>query len=333
MRSFLKSAGRWLPGVIISLVAIFLIIKYVDLDRLVQAIRSANYWLLLAFLALTLVWLAVRGIVWRTLLREKASYRDTFLTINEGYLLNNFLPFRLGEVGRAFLLGRKASLDFMEVLPTIVIERGVDLAFSAVILLSAIPFVVGAESARDAAKILGIIVVLGLVVLYVLARKHEWAMGLFNRFAARRPRLQALGEKFLAPLFAGLAILTDGWLFLRFFLWMLLDWLIAIAQFYILLLAFFPQAQLVWALFALGAVAFGNAIPSLPGAVGTYEGAIVWALTLVTHDQSTALAVAIVGHLSSYLVTGILGIYGLTTEGETLMGVYRQLRRRQEVNP
>ncbi len=333
MSRFWKFAGRWLPGVIISLVAIVLIIKYVDLGRLVQAIRSANYWLLLAFLAISLVWLSVRGIVWRTLLREKASYRDSFITINEGYLLNNFLPFRLGEVGRAFLLGRKANLEFMEVLPTIVIERGVDLAFSAVILLTAIPFVVGAESARNAAKVLGVIVALGLVALYILARKREWAMNFFNRFAARRPRLQKLGEKFLAPLFAGLAILTDGWLFLRFFLWMLLDWIIGIAQFYVLLLAFFPQAQLVWALFALGVVAFGNAIPSLPGAVGTYEGAIVWALTLVTHDQSTALAVAIVGHLASYLVTGIIGIYGLSTEGESLMGVYRQLRHRQEANP
>src|SRR5512141_2971537 len=151
MRSLWKSAGRWLPGVIISVIAIILIIKFVDFGRLVQAIRTANYWLLLAFVAISLVWLATRGLVWRILLRNKASYRDSFFTICEGYLLNNFLPFRLGELGRAFLLGRKAHLDFMEVLPTILIERAVDLAFSAVILLAAIPFVVGAETARNAA--------------------------------------------------------------------------------------------------------------------------------------------------------------------------------------
>jgi uncharacterized protein (TIRG00374 family) len=330
MRSLWKSAGRWLPGVIISAIAILLIIKFVDFGRLVQAIRTANYWLLLAFLGISLAWLAVRGVVWRVLLRNKASYRDSFFTICEGYLLNNFLPFRLGELGRAFLLGRKAHLDFMEVLPTILIERAVDLAFSAVILLSAIPFVVGADAARDAARILGVIVVAGLVGLYILARRREWALNLYNRLAAGRPALQKLGERFVAPLFAGLGILTDGWLFVRFFLWMILNWIIGIAQFYVLVLAFFPQAPLIWALFGLGVAAFGNALPSLPGAVGTYEGAIVWALTLVSHDQSTALAVAIVGHLASYLVTGMLGIYGLSTEGQTLMGVYRQLRKRQE---
>ena len=272
----------------------------------------------------------MRGIVWRTLLREKASYRDVFLTINEGYLLNNFLPFRLGEVGRAFLLGRRAKLDFMEVLPTIVIERAVDLAFSAAILLGAIPFVVGAAKAGQIAILLGGVVLIGLVVLYILARKREWAMGLFDRLTSRWPKLQKRGETFLAPLFSGLAILTDGWLFARFLLWMSLDWAIAIFQFHILMLAFFPTAHLVWTLFGLGAVAFGNAIPSMPGAVGTYEGALGWALTLVTHTQSAALALAVISHLINYLNTGILGAYALSTEGETLMGVYRQLRHRQE---
>jgi uncharacterized protein (TIRG00374 family) len=330
MRNFWKSAGRWLPGVIISLIAIILIIKFVDFGRLVQALRTANYWLLLAFLGVSVAWLLVRGVVWRTLLRNKASYRDSFFTICEGYLLNNLLPFRLGELGRAFLLGRKAHLDFMEVLPTILIERAVDLAFSAVILLSAIPFVVGADSARNAAIILGVVVVLGLIGLYFLVRRREWALILYNRLAGGRPALQKLGERFVVPLFTGLGILTDSGLFVRFFLWMILDWAIGIAQYYLLLLAFFPQTQLTWVLFVLGVFAFGNAIPSLPGAVGTYEGAIVWSLSLVAGDQSTALAVAIVGHLANYLVTGALGIYGLSTEGQTLMGVYRQLRKRQE---
>ena len=330
MTNFWKSARRWLPGVAISLIAILLILKFVDLHRFWEAIRSANYWLLLAFLVSSLVWLLVRGIVWRTLLRGKASYRDVFLTICEGYLLNNFLPLKMGEVGRAFLLGRKAKLDFMEVLPTIVIERIVDVAFSAAILLSAVPFVVGASDAGRIAVIIGGIVVLGLVILYVLARKRDWTLGLFDRLTSRWPKLQKMGEDFLTPLFSGLAILTDGWLFVRFLLWMTLNWAIAIFEFYILLLAFFPNAQPVWTLFGLGAVAFGNAIPSLPGAVGTYEAALGWALTLVTHDQSASLGLAVVAHLSNYLTTGLLGAYALSTEGETLMGLYRQLRKRQE---
>ncbi len=327
---FWKSARGWLPGVVISLAAIAAILYFVDLHRLAEAIRSADYRLLLAAVAISLVWLAVRGVVWRTLLQNKASYKQVFFTLCEGYLLNNFFPFRLGEVGRAFLLGRKANLGFMEVLPTIVIERVLDLAFSAAILLSAVPFVVGAAGAEKVAFVVGGLVILGLVILYLLARYREWTVRQFDRLSTRWPILRRLGGNFLASFFSGLAVLTDGWLFVRFLFWMTLNWAIAIGQFYLTLAAFFPTPKLVWALFGLGAAAFGGAIPSLPGAVGTYEGALGGALTLVSGDQSTALAVALIAHLFNYLITGVLGVYALSTEGETLMGIYRQLRRRQE---
>ncbi len=333
MSNFWKSARRWLPGVVISLIAIALIVHFVDLQRFVEALRSANYWLVLAFLVVSLTWLMVRGIVWRTLLRKRASYRDVFWTLCEGYLLNDFLPFRLGEVGMAFLLGRKAKLGFMDVLSTIVIERVLDLAFSAAILLSAVPFVVGAAGAGRIAILIGALVVAGMVVLYLLARNREWAMGLFQRLSARWPRLQTLGGHLLDSFFSGLVILTDGGLFLRFMLWMTLNWVIAILEFFLLLLAFFPQATLSWSLFGLGAVAFGNAVPSLPGAVGTYEAALTAALALLSGDQSTALAAVLTAHLIGYLIHAVLGTYALAREGETLMGVYRQLRNRQAEKP
>ena len=329
MANFWKSTWRWLTGVIISLIAILAIIHFVDLNRFIEAIRSANYWLLLGFLALSIIWLMVRGIVWRTLLRGRASYRDVFWTLCEGYMLNNFLPFRLGEFGRAFLLGRKAKLDFMDVLSTIVIERVLDLAFSAAILLSAVPFVVGAAGAGRIAILIGGLVLVGMVLLYLLARNRTWALGLFQRLSARWPKLQSLGGNLLDSLLAGLAILTDGWLFLRFMLWMTLNWAIAVAGSLLILLAFFPQARLLWSLFGLGVVAFGNAIPSLPGAVGTYEGALGGALTILSHDQSTALAAALTSHLISIITNSLLGAFALSREGETLMGVYRQLRNRQ----
>jgi glycosyltransferase 2 family protein len=330
MSNFWKSTSRWLPGVVISLIAILAIIHFVDLNRFVEAVLSANYWLILLVLPATIIWLMVRGIVWRTLLRGRASYRDVFWTLCEGYLLNTVLPFRLGEVGRAFLLGRKARLGFMDVLSTIIIERVLDVAFSAAILLSAVPFVVGAAGAGRIAIVIGALVVAGMIVLYVLARNGAWTLALFKRLSARWPKLQKMGGEMLDSLFSGLAILTDGWLFIRFLFWMALDWVIAVGQFWLLLQAFYPQARLLWSLFGLGAVAFGNAIPSLPGAVGTYEGALGGALTNLSGDQSTALAAALTAHLTGIILNVLLGAFALSREGETLMGVYRQLRNRQE---
>jgi len=329
MSNFWKSAKRWLPGLIISLVAIIFIIYKFDLRSLAMAILSANYWILLLSLGIAVVWLAVRALAWRTLLRGKASYRDVFLTLSEGYLLNNFLPFRLGELGRAFLLGRKANLDFMEVLSTIIIERTLDVAFSAVILLSAVPFVVGAAGAEKIAALMGVLVVAGLITLYLLARNRVWALDRFERLSARWPIFQVRGAVFVGSFLTGLEGLTDGGLFIRVLFWMTIDWVISILQFYLLLVAFFPHPQTVWALFGLGAAAFANAVPAMPGSIGTYDAALAGALTIVSGDPTTSLAATLVAHVFNYIVTGIIGAYALATEGETLMGVYHQLRRRE----
>lgn len=322
----LKDAKRLLPGAVVSILLIAGILYFVDFGEMVQALQSADYLLLALALPLSFAWMAVRTIVWRTLLRNQPSYRDVFLTIGEGYLLNNFLPFRLGEIGRAFLISRKSSLQFMEVLPTIVIERAVDLAYSAAILLIALPFVVGAEGAGQIGIGVGAVVLLGLVVLYVLARNRGWALDLFHKLSQRWPALQRVGGGFIEAFLEGLAVLTDGWLFARFLFWMTVNWFIAIVSYFMIIRAFFPQAQFIWGFFGLGVAAFGNAIPSLPGAIGTFEGAFGGALTILSGDQSTALAAALAGRLFMYVSAITLGLIGLAREGETLSGIYQQLK-------
>jgi len=326
MNRSLKDALRWLPGAVISILLIAAILYFVDLRAMVDAIRNANYGLLGIALVIGFIWMGVRAIVWRTLLRERASLKDVFFTIGEGYLLNNFLPFRLGEIGRAFLLSRKSDMQFMEILPTIVIERVMDLGYSAIILLAALPFVVGAEGAGQIGIIVGVIVLIGIIFLYVLARNNQWALDLFHKLSARWTPIQRFGGSFLESFFAGLSVLTDGWLFFRFLFWMTLNWGIAIISYYLIIRAFFPQAQVVWGMFGLGAAAFGGAVPSLPGAVGTFEGAFGGAVTLLTGDQSTALAVALTGRLYNYINSGVIGGIGLLQEGQTLSGIYEQLK-------
>src|SRR4030042_4445849 len=104
---------RLLPGLIVSLAALVVVFSLLDLRKFWQALLQADLRFLLAGALVSLLWLFIRGFVWRTLLQDKASYRDSFFTINEGYLLNNILPFRLGEIARAFLMARKAALGFL----------------------------------------------------------------------------------------------------------------------------------------------------------------------------------------------------------------------------
>jgi uncharacterized protein (TIRG00374 family) len=329
----MKDIKRLIPGALISIALIAAILYFVDFRTMWNAIRTANYSLLAGSAALSFLWMIVRAKVWQTLLRDKPKYWDVLFSASEGYLLNNFLPFRLGELGRAFLLSRKSAMTFSEILPTIIIERVIDLAFSATVLLAALPFVVGAQGSGQVGYIVGGVVIFGLVMMYILARNNQWALDLFHKLSVRWPSIQKFGGSFLESFFQGLGVLTDGWLFLRFLFWMTLDWIIALIAYYLIILAFFPQAQPVWTLFVLGAAAFGGAIPALPGGVGTFEGAVSAALALFTGDQSTALAAALTMRLYNYLNSGILGGIGLMREGQSLSGVYQQIlnfRKKEE---
>lgn len=265
--------------------------------------------------------------VWRTLLQNKANYSQVFFTVTEGYLLNNLLPFRLGEVARALLLSQKASLPFWEVLSTIVIERILDLAMAVGLILITLPFVVGASWAGEAAFGAGSLVVVGLVVLYMLARNREWAIRLYEKLGARWPILLRIGGGRVTAFLTGLSVLTAGTLFFKAIAWSFTNWLVALAQYYILMLAFFPHAKLLWAAFALGVAALGIAAPSSPGALGVLELSIVGALALFGLNSSTALAYAIVSHVFNYLSNGLLGSYALARDGESLTGLYQRVRR------
>jgi uncharacterized protein (TIRG00374 family) len=321
----MKDIKRLIPGAIISIVLIGAIVYFVDFQTMWTAIRRANYSILAGSIVLSFLWMFVRAKVWLTLLRDKPKYIDVLFSASEGYLLNTFLPFRLGEVGRAFLLGRKSGMAFSEILPTIIIERVVDLAFSAAILLAALPYVADTQGSERIGYIVGGVVIFGLIMMYVLARNNKWALDVFHKLSIRWPFLQKFGGSFLESFLDGLGVLTNGWLFIRFLFWMTLNWLIALAAYYLIALAFFPQAKPEWTLFVLGAAAFGGAIPALPGGVGTFEGAVSAALFVFTGDQSTSLAVALTARLYNLLNSGVIGGIGLMREGQTLSGVYQQL--------
>lgn len=325
-QKMMKKIPRWLPGALISLLLVAAILYFVDLGAMVEAVRKANYTMLAVSLVLSIVWMFGRAKVWHTLLRGRATYRDTLFTDAEGYLLNAILPFRLGELGRAFLISRKSGLQFGEVLPTIVIERVVDLGISALIFIAALPLLMGMDVSQNTGYIAAGIVVVGLLALYFLAHYNQWALDLFHKMSARWTSLQRFGGDFLESFFQGLSVLKDGWLFLRFLFWMGLNWGVALAAYYLMMLAYFPQAQFNWTLLLLAAAAFAGALPAAPGNVGTVDGAIIWAMTLLTGDGSTALALALTVRLYNYLNSGVIGGIGLAREGETLGGIYRDLR-------
>ncbi len=321
---------RLAPGLIISVLSLAVLLYFINLRDFARALQVADYRFVLGSIVCSILWMMVRAKAWRTLLQEQATYSQVFFTMSEGYLLNNILPFRLGEVGRCFLMGKKANLGFWQVFSSILIERALDMTIAVALLLSTLPFVVGANWARQASILVGGVVLFGLGMLYLLARYRVWALALFNRLGVRWPILIRMGGRMIPAFLSGLAVLTDAGRFMRAVFWMVLNWLLAIAQYAVLMRAFFPNAQLLWAAFGLGVLALGIAAPSSPGAVGLLEASLVGALSLFGLDPSVSLAFAITAHIIGYLLYGITGAYGLARDGESLGSLYQSLRQLRE---
>ncbi len=132
---------RWLPGLIISIVAFWLVLRNVNLQNVSDALSLVSPASLLLVIVLYIISLVFRAICWRTLLQHKASFTRVLFVLSEGYLLNNLLPLRVGELGRAALLGKDEGLGVFRVLSTIVVERAYDMAIAASLVLGTIPLV------------------------------------------------------------------------------------------------------------------------------------------------------------------------------------------------
>ena len=323
-REFIKI----LPGILVSLAAIVLIVYLVDWQDVYVALIQAELSYIFLGIPVYLIAYLCRAFAWGTLLGKDIPIKKVFITMQIGYLLNNILPLRLGELGRALILGRK-GLGFWRVLSTILIERAFDLILAASLLFGTIPFVFDSSQYFQVALIVGVIVLSGMVILHLLARNQDWVIKKIENQKEQRPRLRRLGSTRIEAFLNGLSTLTNVRRFLSVLAWMLVSWGLTIVYQFLVLLAFDPSAKILWSAFGLAVASLGVALPSSPSYVGVLEAAWIGALSLFNVGISTALAYAITVHILHIIISIIFGTFGLIKEGETLNKLYSDLRNRR----
>jgi uncharacterized protein (TIRG00374 family) len=325
-KSLWRDVRRWLPGVFISIVAIFLILSLANMQDLGKAFQSIPAVNIGAAVLLSAISLLVRGNAWRILLEGKPSFRQSFFILNEGYLLNNLFPLRAGEIARAVFMGRAIRVSPFHVLSTIVIERAFDIGIAAALLLSTLPLALGMESFRPVGIATLVLVTAGFVVLFLMARYPDRVHAIALRLGGR----WKLVKKYMIPqvdsLLDGLSALRSPRQFLLSLFWIALTWVFWVAVYYVMLLAIAPAAPLWWAMFVDSTLAAFAAIPSAPASVGIYEGSLIGALGLLGISASTALAYAIVMHVIQILLTGLFGLWGLAREQKSLSSIQADIR-------
>ena len=166
MRISRSAALRGTLGIAISVFAIWILIHSVDLDAAFAVLRTASpAWIAVMLVTATLD-IAARGARWRALLAPIAPlpYRRVLGYTYIGYLANNVLPARLGELYRSHALGEGEGVSRTTVLGTVVVERVVDTVMVVAIAAVAV-LVLSVRGAMSSAVLLGLAFVALLVIV------------------------------------------------------------------------------------------------------------------------------------------------------------------------
>jgi uncharacterized protein (TIRG00374 family) len=325
-RSTARTLLRWLPGLIVTFLAIWLLARLIDWDGFLAALLSMPVGIILLSITIYLISMVARALAWQFLLQRKVAPERVILALNEGYFFNNILPFRIGELARAFLLGRRSHLGLFHVLSTIVVERSYDLAIAAGLLLITLPLALGLDWARPVAAVLLVVILAGLLVLYLAARHRERVEAWVERLAGRRTLVRRFVLPQLHSVLNGFSVLTRVEFFAGSLALLGLSWFLAILRDWMLIRTFVPDAPFWWAALGISAANIVGAVPSVMGALGTYELGGTGALTLVGMPGEAALAYILVVHVTHLVFSTLIGAYGLSQEGQTLSELTAEIR-------
>ena len=316
-------------ALLISGVAIWLLVRQIDLQAFLAALRSLTPLAMVLIVACFTVGLFVRGLVCWLILGKEFTFSAAFWAMNVGYLLNSILPLRLGEVGRAVLLVRhgKGKHNYPEVFAAIVTERMMDLMVGSLFFLATLPLMVGESNLKRVVIITAAALLIASGVIFVSTSYRERLVSwLQDRFGSKK----LIKEKVipaLDKLLTGFQIFQKPKLFFAAFFLLAVSWAMTMVEFTILQDAILNRSQWWWPLLITPASAFVNALPAAPAGLGVFEAGAVAAYSLVGVGKADALAMALVVHAVQVIIPVFIGMIGIYVMGENLGSLVRSARR------
>jgi len=310
MRISRSALLRGTLGIAISVFAIWVLVHSVDIGAALDVLRTASpAWIAVMFVTATID-IAARGARWRALLAPIAllPYRRVLGYTYVGYLANNVLPARLGELYRSHALGEGEGISRTTVLGTVVVERVVDTVMVVAIAALAV-VVLSARGLMSSAVLLGLAFVTLLVIalgLGIAAHRLPGASRV-TAVVARRPRLLELARR----LREGLAVAgRPGTLAVALAL-SAAAWTASIATFLSAGQAVGVELTIAQAALLTSGVALVSIIPSGPGYLGTFELTVVGIASGFGIPRDDAFAMGLLVHLVILLTTSTGGVIAL----------------------
>lgn len=317
-------------GGIISLVFMYLALRKVDYADLWTTLQGARWSYLIPNIVLVVGVMFIRAWRWQLILRPIARipFARVYSSTMIGFMANNVLPARLGEIARAISLGLKTGISRSATLATIIVERIYD-SFVLLAFLWLVFTFSQLSSHTEVARIryLGwifLIVNVVLVLILILLQFRNASVVRFVERSTRRmsPRIQAVSREITEKFARGLRVHHDWPTTIGVALSSLAIWIIMGFSNYFVFLALGFHLPWEASFVVLVVVSLMISIPSTAGFVGVYHWATQISLQVYGLSPSEAVAVAIVLHAAQYIPITVLGFYHLRREHLRLRTVH-----------
>lgn len=316
-------------GVSIILLAYFLFT--VEIGRMLDALTGANYWYIFPAVAMYFISVYFRSMRWSVMLRhlKPVSTRRLFPVVVVGYMANNILPMRLGEIVRSYYLSEREGVNTASALVTVFVERIFDALALLFFIALITPFVPVAGLVEDFGEQRGLppgLLMLGLTlpfigafcVLVLLSAYPDQTRSLTLRLVGRLPeRLTSILDRLLTRALDGIAPLRNPRTLATLFGLSIPIWLTEVAVFWLMGYSFGIEAyhdgpipMAVNMVLTTAITNIGGSIPAAPGGLGLFEiiaREILVLGPLATVDRSVAGGYVVALHAVILLPVIVLG--------------------------
>jgi len=307
----------------ISGIAVFWLISKVNLDEVEHAVKQINYFWLLSSAFIYLLGFFPRGLRWQLMLSKikKVSVADSTRIVIIGYASNNLLPFRLGEVVRAYIMGNKKNISKITCLASIATERIIDGIVILFLLGASMVFLTSVIQQTEALHqilLTGGVVFLSAVILLILVL-------LFSEAIPKiwKSYIGHTGLAFIEKTIHSLSFFRSRTILFQTLFLSILIWLIEGLMFVLILWSMGFNHPVATGYFCLGIINLGILLPSAPGYIGVFQAASVFAFLALGYSESSGLAFGLLVHFVQFIPVTLIGIIFLSHYGYRFNEFYK----------
>jgi glycosyltransferase 2 family protein len=252
--------------------------------------------------------------------QDRFIFFFVFKALSIGYMINNLLPAKVGELARMEYIKRKKNISRSFLLGTIFIERLIDLVIVFLFLLVSFVF---SDLAKSLSKIN--ISIIGIILFFIalsvfFLSSPEFTLKLTSFLPAK---INGFIKKYIYSFTESRKFINNKNVLVRIVIQSVIIWSLTLLSSFLILKGLKVYLPFYGYFFLIAVGVLGLVIPSTSGGIGVFHAIATAALVMLGVKTEIALAYAIISHALDFLPNVFVGLIISFYEGFSIRNYQR----------